>query len=139
MERAALTRTTWIATPLVFVSGACALIYQVVWTRELRLVFGASTAASSAVIAIFIAGLGFGGAWFGRRVEQSAAPLRFYARLELAIAGLGGLSPLLLAAIRVLYGWSGGTPRLGSFGSNALRLLLASVVLLPPTWLMGGT
>ena len=25
--------------PLVFVSGACALVYQIAWTRELRLVF----------------------------------------------------------------------------------------------------
>ena len=33
---------------LLFTSGACALVYQVAWLRELRLVFGASTAASSA-------------------------------------------------------------------------------------------
>jgi predicted membrane-bound spermidine synthase len=58
----------------VFASGFCALIYQVVWTRELRFIFGASTAASSAVIAIVIAGLGFGGLWFGQRVERSARP-----------------------------------------------------------------
>ena len=123
----------------MFGSGFCALIYQVVWTRELRLVFGASTAASSAVVAIFIAGLGFGGLWFGRRVERSAEPLRFYARLELAIAVFSALTPWLLEAVRALYVWSGGSPRLGAFGSNALRLALASFVLLPPTWLMGGT
>ena len=33
---------------LLFFSGMCALVYQVAWTRELRLVFGASTAASAA-------------------------------------------------------------------------------------------
>jgi spermidine synthase len=130
---------TWLALPLLFGSGFCALIYQMVWTRELRLVFGASTAASSAVVAIFIAGLGFGGLWFGRRVERSASPLRFYARLELAIALLSALTPWLLDAVRTLYVWSGGSLRLGGFGSNVLRLALASLVLLPPTWLMGGT
>jgi spermidine synthase len=124
---------------LVFGSGFCALIYQTVWTRQLRLVFGASTAASSAVVAIFIAGLGFGGLWFGRRVERSNNPLRYYALLELAIGALSALTPWLLDAVRVLYGWSGGSPRLGGVGSNALRLALASLVLLPPTWLMGGT
>ena len=34
---------------LLFLSGACALVMQVAWMRELRLVFGASTAASAAV------------------------------------------------------------------------------------------
>jgi spermidine synthase len=132
-------RTTWIAAPLLFVSGFCALIYQVVWTRELRLVFGATTAASSAVVAIFIAGLGFGGLWFGRRVERSAHPLRFYALLELAIALFSALTPLLLYAVSELYVWTGGSLRLGPSGSSLVRLALATVVLGPPTFLMGGT
>src|SRR5437899_2775663 len=38
---------------LLFGSGACALIYQTVWLREFRLIFGASTAASAAVLATF--------------------------------------------------------------------------------------
>lgn len=133
-----MNRTTWLVTPLVFGSGLCALIYQVVWTRELRFVFGASTAASSAVIAIFIAGLGFGGLWFGRRVERSPQPLGFYARLELGIAVWCALTPALLALVRTLYTWSGGSVRLGA-GSTLVRLLLASLVLGPATFLMGGT
>ena len=39
-------------------SGFCALVYQTVWLRLLRLTFGASTSASAAVLAIFMAGLG---------------------------------------------------------------------------------
>ncbi len=46
---------------LVFAGGACALIYQTLWMREFRLVFGASTAANAAVVAIFMGGLGLGG------------------------------------------------------------------------------
>jgi spermidine synthase len=137
--RAAVNRTTWIVSPLVFGSGLCALIYQVVWTRELRFVFGASTAASSAVIAIFIAGLGFGGLWFGRRVERNPRPLELYARLELGIAAWCALTPALLALIRMLYSWSGGSVSLGNTGSTLVRLVLASLVLGPATFLMGGT
>src|SRR4030042_935926 len=48
--------------PLLGGSGASALAYQLVWTRELRLVFGHSTAASAAVLAIFIGGGGAGAA-----------------------------------------------------------------------------
>ena len=39
---------------LLFLSGFCALIYQVAWLRELRLVFGASTPANAAVLAVFV-------------------------------------------------------------------------------------
>src|SRR6266705_2760528 len=53
----------WAIAPLLFGSGFCALVYQIGWQRELRLVFGASTAASAAVVAVFMGGLGLGG-WF---------------------------------------------------------------------------
>ena len=49
------------AAVLLFGSGLCALVYQVVWLREFRLVFGASTSASAAVLAVFLGGLGAGG------------------------------------------------------------------------------
>ena len=60
---------------LLFGSGACALIYQTVWLRQFRLIFGASTAASAAVLAIFMGGLGFGGIYIGKRVDRVANPL----------------------------------------------------------------
>src|SRR5262245_10847450 len=110
-----------------------------VWTRELRFVFGASTAASSAVVAIFIAGLGWGGLWFGRRVERSQAPLRFYAVLEAGIALLSACTPWLIDGVRAVYLWTGGSPALGPVGSAAVRLVLSALVLGPATWLMGGT
>ena len=50
---------------LLLGSGTCALVYQVIWFRELRLVFGSSTAANAATLAIFMAGLGLGSAVLG--------------------------------------------------------------------------
>ena len=46
----------------LFCSGACALIYQTVWMRDFRLIFGVSTLATGAVLAIFMGGLGVGSA-----------------------------------------------------------------------------
>ena len=46
---------------LFFLSGAAALVYQVVWVRSLSLVFGGSHQAVATVLAIFMAGLGLGG------------------------------------------------------------------------------
>jgi spermidine synthase len=129
----------WSAAALVFSSGFCALIYQIVWTREFRLVFGASTAASAAVVAIFIAGLGWGGLVLGRRVEKSGNPLLFYARLELGIASLSAATPWLLSAARTMYVASGGSLALGTAGATVMRLVLTGLVLGLATFLMGGT
>ncbi len=123
----------------LFLSGMCGLIYQVVWFQELRLVFGTSTAACSAVVAIFMAGLGLGSLFLGRLGERSPSPLRLYGNLELGIAASAMLSPFLLEGVRAVYLWLGGTATLGSAGGAAVRGLLSALVLGVPTFLMGGT
>src|SRR4249920_3764720 len=97
-------------------SGLCALVYQVAWFRELRLIFGASTAASAAVLAVFMGGLGVGGARLGKRADDAAAragrargPLGLYANLELAVSGMAALTPLLVGAANAAYLAAGGT------------------------------
>jgi spermidine synthase len=131
--------TTGPVAALLFGSGFCALIYQVGWLREFRLIFGASTAASAAVLAIFIGGLGAGGLLLGRRVDRRPRPLRFYANLELIVAASAALSPLLLGLAREIYLASGGSTRLGMSVATIERLLLSGIVLAVPTLAMGGT
>jgi spermidine synthase len=126
-------------TALLFLSGACALIYQVAWFRELRLIFGASTAASAAVLAVFMGGLGAGGAILGRRADREKNPLLMYATLELGVAMTAALTPALVWLARAAYLGIGGASTLGNGGATVLRLLLSVVVLLPSTFLMGGT
>ena len=124
---------------LLFGSGFCALLYQTVWLRQFRLIFGTSTAASAAVLAIFMGGLGIGAIVIGERVERSRNPLAVYGGLEIGVAISAGLTPLLFFAVRSAYLAMG-----GSFGMPALlvapiRLLLSALVLAIPTILMGGT
>ncbi len=124
---------------LLFGSGFSALTYQVVWMREFRLVFGASTASTGAVSALFMAGLGVGGWFIGPRADREARPLGLYGRLELAIAVLAVFSPVLLYVTRHIYLASGGMMVLGTFGATLARLLLAAIVVGIPAFLMGGT
>ncbi|HEY1066273.1 MAG TPA: fused MFS/spermidine synthase, partial [Pirellulales bacterium] len=124
---------------MLFVSGACALVYQTAWFRELRLVFGGSTAASAAVTAIFMAGLGLGNALLGKLAERSPLPLVWYARLEAGVALGAALSPALVDLVEWLYRALGGQEALGSAGATAVRLVLAALVLGFPAFLMGGT
>ncbi|HLF57952.1 MAG TPA: fused MFS/spermidine synthase [Thermoanaerobaculia bacterium] len=124
---------------LLFLSGFCALVYQSAWLRSLRLVFGASTAATAAVLGIFMAGLGFGGLILGRRADRHSRPLELYARLEAGIAISAALSPLLIDLARAAYLALGGTSRLGFALGTAARLGLAALILGGPAFLMGGT
>ncbi len=131
--------STAAITTLLFCSGFCALVYQVAWQREFRMVFGASTAASAAVLAIFMAGLGGGSLLLGRLADHRTVPLALYARLEGGIAALSAASPFLLRLGRQIYVAFGGMERLGPIGGTLARLLVASLVVLPATFMMGGT
>jgi spermidine synthase len=134
-----LRRHTCQIAPLLFGTGFCAIVYQIGWLREFRLIFGASTAASAAVLAIFIGGLGAGGLLLGRRADSHPRPILLYAQLEAVVAMSAAVSPLLLSLVRTSYVAAGGTPRLGLFAGTVGRLLLSAVVLAIPTIAMGGT
>jgi len=134
-----MPQRTRLVALLLFGSGFCALIYQTTWLREFRLIFGASTAATAAVVGVFMAGLGFGGILLGRRSETVPQPLGFYAKLELLIAASAACSPVLVVAVRHVYILIGGTDTLGIFLGTVVRLLFAALILGTPTFLMGGT
>lgn len=124
---------------MFFLSGAAALIYQVVWVRSLTLIFGGSHLAVTAVLSIFMAGLAIGGYIIGKYVDQVRKPLRLYGLLELGIA--------LFAVI--FMGWMKLYPSiyipLAQGKDNAhiylliIRVLFSVVALIIPTTLMGGT
>jgi predicted membrane-bound spermidine synthase len=124
---------------LVFMSGCSALVFQVAWMRDLRLIFGATTAAVAAVLAIFMAGLGFGSAILGKLADRVENPLRLYGILEAVIALSVSVSPWCVALASSIYFALGGQETLGLTGATTARLLLAAVIMAVPTFLMGGT
>jgi spermidine synthase len=122
-----------------FLSGFSGLIYEVCWIRMASLVFGSTIFALSTVLAVFFFGLALGSYWFGRIGQRSDHPLRLFAGLELAIGLLALISPHAFDAVDALYGVV-----FRSWGDQfailtTARILLISLVLLPPTVLMGGT
>src|SRR6266496_121770 len=137
-DKGVIGAQVWAIAPLLFGSGFCALVYQIAWQRELRLVFGASTAASAAVVAVFMGGLGLGGWVLGPKADRRPSALRFYAALEALVATTAAATPPLLGLVRHVYLAAGGTVGLGAGGGTALRLALAAPALLPPTLRAGG-
>ncbi|MGE3492741.1 MAG: fused MFS/spermidine synthase [Vicinamibacterales bacterium] len=125
---------------LFAVSGAAALIYEVVWTRLLTLQMGHGIAAASTVLAAFMGGLAVGAAVAGRhggRLSPERA-LRVYAGLELAIGALALLLPFALVAIRpiLVSAYANGE---GGTTFAALRLAIGVVLLATPAAAMGAT
>ncbi len=123
-----------------FLSGVSALIYEVVWGRLLVSVFGASLYAVATITSVFLAGLALGALVAGRFRGNCATRLRLYGLLEVAVGALGVGLPYLFAAETLQPLWLGlaGTVS-GDAGSYLLRVLFASLLLLPPTMLMGAT
>ncbi len=89
-------RVAWLAL-LLFVSGTAALIYQVLWIKQLSLVVGVDVYAVTVGVSAFFGGLALGGWAFGRLADRSTRPLRLYAVLEFAVALLGVAATLGLA------------------------------------------
>lgn len=123
----------------LFVSGACALVYQVIWVRQLLLIVGSTTAAVSTVLSVFMTGLGLGAWLFGSAADRSRAPLRLYGYLEIGIGLYALLLPLLIGASMSPYVSVArhflAEPEL----LLPVRVALGFLLLLVPTVLMGGT
>lgn len=125
--------------PLLFASGFCSLAYQIVWIRQFRLIFGSSTMATSAVIAIFMGGIGFGSIYLGKIAQRHQKPLHLYGYFELVIACSAIVTPVSIFLIELIYLKTGGSQALGVFPATLLRLLLAILVIGVPAFFMGGT
>src|ERR671919_516894 len=69
-------------------SGAAGLIYEIVWSRQLVLVFGNTTQAISAILTGFFGGMAIGAFAGGRIADRVRSPLRMYGFLEIALAVL---------------------------------------------------
>ncbi len=124
---------------LFFLSGAAALVYQVVWVRSLTLVFGGSHLAVTVVLAVFMAGLAVGGYAIGRVVDRVGRPLGLYGLIELGIAAFALVFAWLMRIYPPVY-----VPLAQGRDDSTLyllsvRTLFSIVALIVPTTLMGGT
>ncbi len=121
---------------LLFVgSGACALIYEVVWFQLLELVVGSSAISIGVLLATYMGGMCIGSLALPRFISTSRHPLRIYAALELTIGVIGVLELFAIPLIGKLY-----SPVIGhGLGAVIVRGVVAAICLLPPTVLMGAT
>src|ERR687885_251568 len=71
---------------IFMVSGAAGLIYEIVWARQLVLVFGNTTQAISAILTGYFGGMAIGSVLGGRLADRARSPLQLYGVVELIVA-----------------------------------------------------
>ena len=144
------TLWTWMMIPrnrfarfvagLFFFSGFSALIYQVTWARRLSLFFGSDVYSTAITLSAFMAGLSLGSYIAEKVVDRVKGHLLYYGIIELCI----GVYSLCFSALLHAF-----TPELRHIYQTcfetapliyqAARIMVAALVLLPPTTLMGAT
>ena len=88
---------------MFFISGAAALVYQVLFAKELALVFGSTAAATFTVLATFLGGMAIGSLIGGALAARVKRPVLVYALVELAIGVYCVATPTLFSFIQWIY------------------------------------
>ncbi|HXB55244.1 MAG TPA: fused MFS/spermidine synthase [Vicinamibacteria bacterium] len=123
-----------------FVSGASALVYQVVWSKYLTLFVGGTSFAHTIVLATFMGGLAFGNWAFGRLSDRAGMDkLLLYALLETGVGLLCLTFPTLFVWLSDIYLAVGSRTGLTSPLNPFLKTGLTVASMFVPCALMGGT
>ena len=119
-------------------SGFACLIYQILWMRQIGLLFGNTSHAAALTLAVFFGGLSMGGWYWGKRCQKKSGPLRTYAWLEIgiAVAGIGVIiAPAIVPHVYpMLYQKNG-----GGFALTAFKVISTLLMVFPASFFMGGT
>jgi spermidine synthase len=123
---------------IYFLHGFFALTCQVLWHRELLLIFGGSTFSTVIILAAYMAGLAWGNLYAGRWLVPARSVGVMLAITMAALAVYVFFIPtvfsLLKMAVAFLFPWSWRMPTL----FLALKTLLVFLVLLLPASLIGA-
>lgn len=133
------TPTLGILTCLFFLSGASSLIIESIFGRLLSYTFGNTAHAASTVLAAFLGGLALGAFCIGIWVDRRPPSLWIYGVLEALVGIYAIFIPKFFALLTVAYIHICQHYQLGASGLTAVRLGLALIVILPASFLMGGT
>lgn len=129
-------RTVFIA--LAFLSGSVALSHELLWTRRLIDLLGATESVTGRVLGLFFLGLALGG-WLATRLARDGGN----SAVRLGVAEIA-IAILSLPAIFLPF-WADslvstlGTELLVSWQGQLLKGLIAAAVVLPPAIAMGTT
>jgi len=127
-----------------FVSGFCSVLYELIWLRLSMAQFGVTTALTSMVLSVFMAGLGLGSWLAGGALRRYGSrlgipPLRLYALLEILIGISAFVVPLELVEGHRLLEHLTATVAMSSGMYYLVSFLWLAVTMIPWCACMGAT
>lgn len=124
---------------LFILSGACGLAYEVIWSRYLGLMLGNTLLVHSVVLGAFMGGMAISALALRRWVTRLRRPLFSYGVVELGVSVYALIFPSLMEAADGLVTSAAATLPPGTAGLLAVRLLVAVLLILPPSLMLGTT
>lgn len=138
VQKAGKNRRT-IAFYAFALSGAAALMYEVIWTRELSLLFGSSVYAVSTMLTAFMSGLTIGAYIGGKLADRIKNLYRTFGMLEFGIGVFGLITFPIINNLSPVYFYIYNLFRENFYAFFLVQFLLAFLIMLIPTSLMGAT
>ncbi|MCZ8293981.1 MAG: fused MFS/spermidine synthase [Hylemonella sp.] len=124
---------------IFFVSGFCGLIYESIWSHYLKLLLGHAAYAQAVVLVVFVGGLALGAWLTGRLSERLRNPILLYAAAEIAVALISFAFHGIFTSISAWAVTSFMPVACSDQGLCPASWLLAAVLILPPSILLGTT
>src|SRR3990172_13371905 len=112
------------------ISGFTALVYEIVWSRPLQLIFGSTIYAVSTILTTFFVGFALGSFLFRNIADNSKNPLKLFALIQL---GIGIYALVILGIFKIL------TPVYLALNIPILQFMLLFLVIIIPATLFGAT
>ena len=98
-----LVRHPRLLLAIFVLSGAAGLMYEVVWSRQLVLVFGNTTQAVATILTGFFGGMAIGSVVGGRFADRVRSPIRLYGAIELVLVVVVLLTPITFRLLHEVY------------------------------------
>jgi spermidine synthase len=131
--------TIFLTYCMFFFTGFAALIYEIVWVRYLALILGGSHLAVTTVLSVFMGGLALGSYFIGRRIDKQKNLLRLFGLLEFGVACSAIIFVVLMSYYPSIYIKVAQIVPESPFYLSCIRITFATLALIVPTTLMGGT
>ncbi len=130
-----------VVIALFILSGICALIYEVAWSKYLALFIGSTAYSHMIVLATYMGGLALGAWYWGKYADKVSNHLKFYGVIEVGIGVYCVAYPLIIETVGNLFIHAASSFD-GASNRGVLltcKFILSFITLILPTFLMGGT
>lgn len=124
---------------IFFLSGAVALVYEILWQRYLSELIGSSSLTEVVVLMTFLGGLAIGALLAGWLVDRWNNGLTMYGLLEIGIGLYAIFFPVLYKQANEIYISVGSNLEFGSLSMFLCKFAVSSLLILLPSIAMGGT